>query len=141
MVSQDNISLQLAEIALSVDFPTASEALVQTWSKKGNLDQESIEPILLFMEQHPNIDYGMPGALVHFVERFFGNGYEERLVESVARKPTQQIVWMLNRVINGTSSPNVRQKYIKVLKDARLNFAADMKTRKQIDHFLHRLSA
>jgi len=54
-----------------------------------------------FMEEHPEIDYGTPGPLVHFLERFYKKGYEEQLVLSIRRKPTCHTIWMLNRLING----------------------------------------
>jgi hypothetical protein len=62
---------------------------------------EAIKYILMLMERNPNIDFGRPGPLVHFVEKFYKNGYEEELVESLKRCPTKHTVWMLNRIING----------------------------------------
>ena len=62
----------------------------------------AIEPILMLIEKNPNIDFGKPGPLVHFVEKFYKNGYEEKLVESLKRFPTKHTVWMLNRIINGS---------------------------------------
>lgn len=48
--------------------------------------------------------FGMPGAILHFVERFYKNGYEKLLVESIERRPTLHTVWMLNRIINGSDN-------------------------------------
>lgn len=62
---------------------------------------DAVDPILQLIEQNPNIDFGVPGPLVHFVEQFFGKGYEEKLVQSIQRFPTFHTVWMLNRIING----------------------------------------
>lgn len=59
---------------------------------------EAIQPIFKLMEKYPEINFGRPGPLVHFVEKFYKNGYEEKLVESLKRKPKQHTVWMLNRV-------------------------------------------
>lgn len=52
------------------------------------------------MERHPDADLGSPGPVVHFVERFLSNGYEEHLLDSVRRKPTPLTVWLLHRVAN-----------------------------------------
>ena len=30
------------------------------------------------MELNPGLDFGTPGPLVHFVEQFYGNGYEQK---------------------------------------------------------------
>ena len=75
---------------------------------------EAVEPILRIMERNPNVDYGRPGPFVHFVEKFYKNGYEEKLVESLSRKPTKHTVWMLNRIING-SHDDKKGYYIGVL--------------------------
>lgn len=73
-----------------------------------------VEPILRLIERHPDTDFGMPGPLVHFVESFHNKGYDEKLVESIQRKPTKHTLWMLNRVING-SDGEMRNRFIKTL--------------------------
>jgi hypothetical protein len=75
----------------------------------------AIEAILQLMEKYPDADFGMPGPLVHFVELFSEKGYEEKLVESIKRCPTQHTVWMLNRVINGVEGEK-KQYYFGILK-------------------------
>ena len=65
---------------------------------------EAVTPLLQLMERHPLEDFGMPGAIVHFVERFYRNGYEKLLIESIERRPTLHTVWMLNRIINGSGN-------------------------------------
>ena len=42
-----------------------------------------VEPILEIMEENPDIEFGNPGPLVHFVERFYKHGYEELLLNSL----------------------------------------------------------
>lgn len=42
----------------------------------------AVEPLLLFMERHPLSDFGMPGAIVHYVEQFYKKGYEDLLIAS-----------------------------------------------------------
>lgn len=75
---------------------------------------EAVTPLLELMERHPMDDFGMPGAIVHFVERFYKNGYEELLIESVKRRPTMHTVWMLNRVMNGSENKN---DYLEIMKE------------------------
>ena len=77
---------------------------------------DSVEPILKLMENNPDIDFGNPGPLVHFVETFYKKGYEEKLVESLKRQPTKHTVWMLNRIING-SEKETKKYLINVLVD------------------------
>lgn len=75
-----------------------------------------IEPLLILIENNPDVDFGTPGPLVHFVERFYKNGYEEKLVESLRRKPTRHTIWMLNRIINDTSGER-KLYYLNILKN------------------------
>lgn len=77
---------------------------------------EAIEAILLLIERNPNVDFGKPGPLVHFVERFYKNGYEEKLIESLKRFPTKHTVWMLNRIINGSEGDS-KKYFLNVLED------------------------
>ena len=78
-----------------------------------NIGIEAVKPLLQLMERHPLVDFGVPGAIVHFVERFYKKGYEELLVESIKRKPTMHTVWMLNRIINGSEN---KKDYIELMK-------------------------
>ena len=138
MTAQE-ITDQLQRIVSTDDFAARSAELTDAWSSAG-AGLEIVEPVLRFMEEHPAIDFGMPGALVHFVERFYGKGYEEKLIESVQRKPTSVTVWMLNRIINGTKPPDVRQRLIAMMGQARLNPLADQNALQMVDRFLARLS-
>lgn len=115
---------QLERIASAADFATESESVVQGWlSARVGID--AVEPVLRFIECHPHLHIGMPGALVHFVECFSGKGYERLLLESLERRPTFTTVWMLNRVINDTSAPDERTGLVAAMKRARSHPQAD----------------
>lgn len=75
---------------------------------------EGVEPLLQLMERYPLADFGVPGAIVHFVERFYKRGYEQLLIESIKRRPTMHTVWMLNRIINGSEN---KESYLKIMQD------------------------
>jgi hypothetical protein len=85
-MTNQNITEQLQRIVSSDDFANSSAELTEAWSSKG-IGVESVDPILEFMEAFPDLHYGIPGALVHFVEEFYQKGYEERLIKSMNRKP------------------------------------------------------
>jgi hypothetical protein len=138
MTAQE-ITDQLQDGALADSFPMRSMELTAAWSSAG-VGIETVEPILRFMEEHPDIDFGMPGPLVHFVERFHGKGYEGKLVESIERRPTPLTVWMLNRIINGTKSLDLRQQLIATMERAMLNPRADQNTQQRANGFIKRLS-
>ena len=138
-MTKKEITDQLEQIVSKQDFATHSAELIETWISVG-LGIEAIEPIIRFMENHPTVDYGAPGALVHFVERFYGNGYEEILVESIKRKPTGHTVAMLNAVINGTKTIKIKKQLIEVMQQVKSNPLADQITLQQANHFLERLT-
>lgn len=137
MITHD-VTAQLRDIAKSPDFPSDSEAIVDSWIS-GGIGLEAVSHVLRFMEDNPDIDYGKPGALVHFLERFYLHGYEGELIASIRRKPTLHTLWMLNRLINGAKSSDTRSRYIDELNNAKAAQQLDDVTRHAIDHFLSRL--
>lgn len=138
-MTESDITDPLETIASSDDFPARSAELVEGWLERG-AGVEVVPPVLRFMERHPSIDYGTPGALVHFVERFRGKGYEEGLLDSVRRRPTAATVWMLNRLINGTTAPDARRRLVASMQEAARNPLADEQGRARAASFLERLT-
>lgn len=136
-MTPDEISSQLDDIAHTDDFETSSSDLVDRWESL-NVGFEAIEPILRFMEENPSIEFGTPGALVHFVEKFYRNGYEQKLLESVSRKPTSHTAWMLNRLINGEKASVEKRRLVNAMMQAKLNPLADPEALDQINRFLER---
>ena len=94
-----------------------------------NEDKSIISELLSLYEENPNFDFGMPGALTHFLESFYRNGYEEKLIESIHRKPTMHTLWMLNRIINGTNTKEVKKTYIQELNNLAKNHKLDKSIR------------
>lgn len=124
------------QVAASGDFLRNTYELTQKWSNASD-SIDAVIPILRFMEDHPKNDYGTPGPLVHFLESFCGHGYEEKLIESVGRKPTAHTIWMLHRLINATEDQERRQALIELMTRARMNTAADSHTKSVIDLLLN----
>jgi hypothetical protein len=137
-MTSKEISEQLEAIASADDLVSSTAELTEAWSA-ANVGVESVEPILRFMEEHPELEYGMPGPLVHFIEEFHLKGYEERLIESVGRRPTMLTVWMLNRVLNGTKESAKRQALVRAMRQAASNPKTDKATLERIQGFLERL--
>lgn len=103
---------QLIDAICIEDFYKTNEILLAISKEDDSIDY--VDKLLLFMEDNPDIDYGMPGPIVHYMERYYLNGYEDLLYKSVMRKPTIHTLWMLNRIIN---SPKLvdKSKYINLL--------------------------
>lgn len=91
--------------------------------------------VLLFMEHHPEVDFGAPGPLVHYLEKFYRNGYEELLTESFKRRPTPHTAFMMNRLING-SSGEVKAAYLALLRGASERTDIDETSLEAIREFL-----
>ncbi|HEY3448188.1 MAG TPA: hypothetical protein VGK67_17665 [Myxococcales bacterium] len=128
----------LKRAAKARDFAAASEAVVAEL-ESSKLGMKAMPTILEFMEAHPDLDFGCPGALTHFVETFFRKGYEEQLIASIRRRPTAQTVWMLNRVINGTKAARTRADLLKAMRKAESSTSASAAARAQAAHFLELL--
>lgn len=76
---------------------------------------DAIKPIFELIETSPNIDYGGPGPLGSFMEEYYHEGYEEELVASLNRKPTNYTIFLMFRVIADKSNPDL-DRYKKILK-------------------------
>lgn len=95
----------------SHDFEEIQEDVIYK-IQSANLGRDAIEPLLRFMERHPLTNFGMPGAIVHYVEQFYKKGYEDLLIASIQRRPTLHTIWMVNRIKNtGENS----ERYIEIL--------------------------
>lgn len=129
---QLNIHEELEKIVRAQTDPEAYEiGYALTEQLEQAPDAISAVPIILqFMEQHPNFDFGVPGPLVHFVEKFYRQGYEAMLCESFIRRPTVHTVFMLHRLANGSKGDlELKQKYVVLLEQASRRQDIDEDTR------------
>lgn len=124
--------IQKMECSINDDFEKVMAECMEDIEE--NYDRSnSVKPLLLLMERHPLTDFGSPGPIVHFVERFYKKGYEEELVDSLKRMPTLHTVWMLRRIINATVDSEV---YLNLLKQISENETYDNQIREEALHFL-----
>ncbi|EGQ19933.1 hypothetical protein [Prevotella pallens] len=75
-----------------------------------------MDPLFRILEKNSDFDFGMPGQIVHTLEKHYKKGLEEELFKSLNRKPTFYTLWMLNRIINGTSDAKEKECYMEMLK-------------------------
>ena len=85
--------------------------------KKARGGSELIPVLLRFMEENSSLDFGSPGAFVHFIETFGVASYREELIQSVRRRPMLQNLWMINRILNATDSQADREQLLDVLRE------------------------
>src|SRR4051812_45616427 len=117
----------------SEDFPAALHDIVDGLEPT---DRTTIPVLLRFMEEHPDLDFGTPGPLVHFLELFYRRGYEGELLASLARNPTGHTLWMLNRIINTTADPHHRARLLEALRSSAEHPSANEAVRETALKFL-----
>ncbi|WP_031301444.1 hypothetical protein [Sphingobacterium paucimobilis] len=96
----------------------AYEATDELDELENNFD--AVEPIFLLIERSPDIDFGGPGPLGSFLENYYKKGYEESLLASIERKPTEYTLHLLHRLINDRNNPNF-QTYLDLMKKISLS--------------------
>lgn len=104
---------ELKDAVMNEDFFETNQVLEKI--KQEDNSFEYLPPIFELMEEKPDLDYGMPGPIVHFMEGYYKRGYEDLLLRSVQKFPTSHTIWMLNRVINDPKLID-RDGYIEILK-------------------------
>jgi hypothetical protein len=119
------------------DFVARTYDLTEAWLAAG-VGVEAVEAVLRFMESHSSLDFGSPGPLVHFVERFNGERYLDTLRASLERKPTFHTAWMLNRVANVAATRGARTALIELMERAQRNPAASEEAVAALTRFLER---
>lgn len=122
----------LKQAILNEDFCTTNEIIEKIKLESNGF--EYVEPLLLIMEENPNIDFGAPGPATHFVESYYKRGYEKLLLESINRFPTNQTLWMLNRIINDVNLEN-RELYLEAMENVSHRNDVDDSVRNEAQHF------
>ena len=95
---------------------------------------ELVAPILEIIESNPDIDFGTPGDLVHFVEKFYKKGYEELLLKSVRKNPTIHNIWMLHRCYIDEDNP-LHSKFSLLIKEIKEDKSVSSKIKEVIEEF------
>ena len=91
-----------------------------------------VAPILELIANHPEVDFGSPGELVHFVEKFYHQGYEDLLLESVLKSPTVYNIWMLHRCYND-NDPNLVRQIQTLVEELKKDKTLDSQVRSMIE--------
>ena len=108
MITKDDMLVALHDaITEDQEFELADEVMdaMEAYPQPFDL----VASILDFISKHPEVDFGSPGELVHFVEKFYHKGYEDLLLESVQKNPTVHNIWMLHRCYNDNDPDLVPQ--------------------------------
>ena len=127
----DKLLREIEELVGSDDFIYAMEEKMSLIKDEG-AGIETVTPLLQIMERHPLDDFGMPGAMVHFIETFYPS-YEPDLIESLKRRPAMHTVWMLNRCINVSSK---KEEYLRLMKEIADSEDIENEIRKSAQEFV-----
>ncbi len=111
---------QLEELVGSDNFEYESEEIIEKLEEE-DAGFEIVESLLSIMENHPLDDFGMPGAIVHFIEKYYPD-HIPMLTASIERAPAMHTLWMLNRCINGSTD---KEKLLAVMRKAADSDTAD----------------
>ena len=95
---------------------------------------ELVEPILEIIGANPTVDFGMPGDLVHYVERFSEKGYEELLIAYVKKNPTAHNIWMVHRCYNDVEN-SLRKEFKSLITELKTDSSVSQEIKKVIDEF------
>jgi hypothetical protein len=115
--------------------------LVDKWRANSVTPDQVTDGILTFMEEHTDVDFGLPGPLVAFMEtKVAEESYADSLVRSIQRKPVHYTIWMLDRLLKVTSDPIPRKRLTRAMYEARRSsYAADLT--EDIDRAISRFEA
>lgn len=94
------------------EFLTLVDDLIESIPEEIHLS--FIPSIFKFFETHPLSECGMPGGLVHLVEKFYPS-YERILKNSLQKTPSYSSMLMVNRILNSNLSKNNRKEYTDIL--------------------------
>ncbi|WP_260598088.1 hypothetical protein [Sphingomonas endolithica] len=133
----EELLAELEALPKDDDLRYASDDLMQAWKARG-VGLDGVKAALAFIERHPDLDYGAPGALVHFAEEFYRKGYEAALLSSFDRRPTSLTAWMVNRLLNGTQTATESEVYVSAVEKAEADPSTDSSTRAEITRYLNR---
>ena len=131
MLTKDDVLVALhdaitedQEFELADEIVDAMEAYPQPF--------DLVAPVLDFISEHPEVDFGSPGDLVHFVERFYHQGYEDLLMEVVGKRPAPHNIWMLHRCFND-NDPNLVPQIQALVGELKKDKTLDSQVRSMIE--------
>lgn len=106
--------------------------------EEDNIGFEAVNSILSLMEKNPLVEFGTPGPLTHFIEKFHNkeqNNYGNLLENSVKETPTVHTVWLLNRLLNG-SDPKKSNELLSILNSISTNKEIHQEIRNVANNFI-----
>lgn len=107
--------------------------------EKEAVDFEAVPAILAVMEAYPLVEFGTPGSLTHFLEKYYlshKEAYEAALLASVGRSSSVPTLWLLNRVAN-VQDDAARESYLLAFQQTATNKTFPPEVHQQAQDFLN----
>lgn len=120
------IKKKLVDAILNEDFDETYNILEAVYNEG---KENYVENLINFMMDNSDVDYGMPGPVVHYIEKYPTDFYVLYLLKAIEQKPNDTLLWMLNRIVNETYDEN-KEKYINIFKETIERKDIDDMTRK-----------
>jgi hypothetical protein len=105
---------QLKMAIINEDFYETNEILEGIYNSDEG--EGYIQFLIDFMRDNPMIDYGMPGPIVHFIEKYPQEKYKLFLLSALNEKPNCHLLWMLNRIAN-VADDSDKKKYTEIFRN------------------------
>jgi hypothetical protein len=122
----DLMDLVAALQSAPVSSPDLEQYLARVVAEAGEMPEpeRAFPYVFRFFERYPDAELGMPGPLVHWLERYYPR-YVDELERSLKRKPTTYAVWMVHRVLNSAVPAEMKQRLLPMLENAVQHAKAD----------------
>jgi len=73
--------------------------------------------LLGVLERNPSFHFGMPGNIVRAIEKYYQQpSYEELIMQSIERVPTEYNLWLLNRLLNSYKADKDKERGVSLLR-------------------------
>lgn len=131
---------RLCQAGNSSRFQSQAQMITDELQNEGR-GLEAVDVILRFIEENPTLDFGPPGPLLHYIEKFYRRGYEAQLLASLGRRPTVPTISLLNRLVNGTNESMERGRLIQALRSTETHPLSQIDVKRLAAQYLERLDA
>jgi len=115
------------------EFPLQVDELVEAVPEE--LHESLIPSVFRFFEYYSLEECGMPGGLVHLIERYYPN-YKQMLMESLRKTPSLSSILMVNRILNSNLSNGERKEYITALVELSNNATVHDELQKEASDYI-----
>lgn len=98
--------------------------------------EEAIEPLIKIIQENSEFDFGNPGEIVHFLEKYDEEKYDKILVNCIKENPTEHTIFMFNRIINSVTTEK-KVEYLEMYKELLESNKINVNLKNRIKEYLN----